>query len=175
MDDTDAFWAAKIVMSFTNEEIESIVKAAMLSDEEAEAYLIKTLLERRDKIGEYYLNRLNPCDGFRLSDSALYFSNLSVKYGFGDPPRGYTSSWWFYDNREMKPTEKIEGPVTHHNAFIALPEILENSPAGTFCFVEIQPTDDAPVSWLNPVRVFLRKAYDGMKIVGIYRAGFTGP
>jgi len=141
----------------------------MLSDEEAEEYLIRTLVERRDKIGEYYLNLLNPCDGFKVSGSTLYFSNLSVNYGFGDPPRGYTSTWWFYDNQNMVPAEEIEGPVTYRDTLVNLPFALSESPAGTFCFVEISSTDDAPESWQKPVRVFFRKTDSGMKTVGIYR------
>jgi len=169
MDDADGFWAAKIIMSFTNKEIEAVVRTAMLSDEEAEEYLIRTLVERRDKIGEYYLNLLNPCDGFKVSGSTLYFSNLSVNYGFGDPPRGYTSTWWFYDNQNMVPAEEIEGPVTYRDTLVNLPFALSESPAGTFCFVEISSTDDAPESWQKPVRVFFRKTDSGMKTVGIYR------
>ena len=96
-----------------------------------------------------------------------------MKYGFGEPPSGYTSTWWFYDNQKNKPREKIEGPATHADTFVELPRALEEVPSGTYCFVEISPTDDAPVNWQKSVRVFFRKADMEMEIVGIYREEST--
>ncbi len=82
----DAFWGAKIVMSFRDEDIRAIVKTAVMSDPEAEAYLIRTLIERRDKIGRYWFARIAPLDRFRIRQSAakaieLTFSDLAVEYG----------------------------------------------------------------------------------------------
>lgn len=55
MTEADAAWAAKIVMSFTDEQIRAAVEAGQLPSQEAEAFLTKTLIERRDTIGRFWL------------------------------------------------------------------------------------------------------------------------
>ena len=78
----DAFWGAKIVMSFTDEDIRAIVKTANYSNPKAEEYLIKTLIERRDKVGRYWFERMNPLDKFKFKQSndvlTLTFNDLAV-------------------------------------------------------------------------------------------------
>ena len=55
MDPADAFWGAKLVMRFDRPLLEAIVEKGRFSDPEAAAYLVDTLLARRDKIGRAYL------------------------------------------------------------------------------------------------------------------------
>ncbi|MFQ6113083.1 MAG: hypothetical protein ACE5NG_03220 [bacterium] len=79
----DAYWGAKIVMSFSDEDIRAIVETARMSDPEAKQYLIKTLIERRDKIGRYWFSRMNPLDKFRFErnhkgELTLRFNDLAV-------------------------------------------------------------------------------------------------
>ena len=75
--DDDTYWAAKIVMSFTSDEIRAIVKTGQLSDPVAEDYLVNTLMERRDKIGRYWLTRKNSVDNFTFEDGELRFKHLA--------------------------------------------------------------------------------------------------
>lgn len=79
----DAFWGAKIVMSFRDEDIRAIVKMAKYSDPRAEEYLTKTLIERRDKVGRYWFDRMNPLDKFRFKRKennilTLRFNDLAI-------------------------------------------------------------------------------------------------
>ncbi len=62
----DAFWGAKMVMSFRDEDLEAIVESAQMSNPEAEAYLLEVLKKRRDKVGRYWFARINPLDRFRI-------------------------------------------------------------------------------------------------------------
>ena len=62
--DDDTYWAAKIVMSFSADEIRAIVRTGQLTDPAAEEYLVNTLIERRDKIGRYWLTRKSSFDNF---------------------------------------------------------------------------------------------------------------
>jgi len=62
----DAFWGAKIVMSFRDEDLEAIVETAQMPDPEAEAYLLEILKARRDKVGRYWFRRINPIDRFTI-------------------------------------------------------------------------------------------------------------
>lgn len=62
----DGYWGAKLVTSFTDEQLEAVIKEGQYSNPEAEAYLLKILKERRDKIGRYWFSRVNPLDHFRI-------------------------------------------------------------------------------------------------------------
>ncbi|MEC4680372.1 MAG: hypothetical protein VST67_06690, partial [Nitrospirota bacterium] len=79
----DAFWGAKIVMSFSDEDIRAIVAEAKMSDKRAEAYLIRTMIERRDKVGRHWFERMNPLDKFRFEYKedgliTMIFNDLAV-------------------------------------------------------------------------------------------------
>ena len=81
MDEADAFWGAKLVMRFDRPILEAIVKKGRLSDPQAEAYLIDTLLARRNEIGRAYLEALTPLDDFTLAQGSLCAVDLGVAYG----------------------------------------------------------------------------------------------
>lgn len=83
----DGFWGAKLVMSFSNEAIEGIVKQAQYSDPRAEAYMIDALIKRRDRIGRYWYSRVNPLDWFEVTSvsdgiQTVKFTDLAVEAGF---------------------------------------------------------------------------------------------
>ncbi|MCG8607211.1 hypothetical protein MJD09_19780 [bacterium] len=83
----DLFWAAKIIMSFSDEQIRAVVKTAEYAKPENEEYMTRTLIERRDKIGRYWYGKLNPLDRFHIvADSnrrwRLQFDDLAVEAGF---------------------------------------------------------------------------------------------
>ncbi len=177
MDEEDAFWAAAILMSFTDSMVRSVVEEGRLSNDEAREYMIRTLLERRDKIGAHYLNRVNPTGRFELEGNGVRFTNLSVEYGFGAPPEGYSVNWREYDNEARLPgallgTPQVipaDGPGTGAGARMEIPEPRTVSSPTTYIFAEVTPTGGAPGSWRRPVRLFLREAPPGWKIVGITR------
>ncbi|MFQ6113080.1 MAG: hypothetical protein ACE5NG_03205, partial [bacterium] len=83
----DGFWAAKIVMSFTDEQVRAVVETGKYSNPEDKEYVIKTLIERRDKTGCYWYSKVNPLDNFRFVSNdndrqAIEFDDLAVKAGF---------------------------------------------------------------------------------------------
>lgn len=75
----DGYWGAKLVMSFTDEQLEAVVKQGQYPDPEAEAYLLRILKERRDKTGRYWHSRVNPLDKFRIIQGSSGRSELSFK------------------------------------------------------------------------------------------------
>jgi hypothetical protein len=98
MTDQDAYWAAKIVMAFTEKEIRAIVRTGQLSDSEAEDYLVETLVKRRDKIGRAWLTRLNSFDQFEWTASnELKFEHMASHYDFARRPEARIS-WFSFDN-----------------------------------------------------------------------------
>lgn len=77
----DGFWAAKILLSFSDEDIRAVVKAGQYSDAKDAETIAKTLIERRDRIVRYWFSRVNPLDGFSFSGGKLSFKDLAVEQG----------------------------------------------------------------------------------------------
>ena len=67
MTERDAYWGAKLVMSFRDEDLKAIVETAQISNPDAEAHLLDMLQERRDKIGRYWFDKVNPLDRFSVT------------------------------------------------------------------------------------------------------------
>ena len=77
----DAFWAARQVMAFTDEQIGAMVKTGELSDSRAAEWLTKCLIERRNKIGRVFLSKVLPLDRFAVQDGTLSFVDLTPTPG----------------------------------------------------------------------------------------------
>jgi hypothetical protein len=77
----DGYWGAKLVMSFSDEDIEAIVETAHYTDPDAAAELVRLLVERRDIIGRYWYDRVNPLDRFTVVGDSLRFADLAVQGG----------------------------------------------------------------------------------------------
>jgi hypothetical protein len=106
----DAFWGAKQVMSFRDDDIRAVVETGQLTNESAEEYLIQTLIERRDKIGDYWFRKLNPIDKFEITrqgdELLLRFTDLGTKAGIFSPE---SSSYAFS-------VEAVEGSAISHES-----------------------------------------------------------
>jgi hypothetical protein len=115
----DMYWAAKIVMSFTNDEIRAIVKTGQISDPEAEKYLADTLIARRDKIGRHWLTRISSFDHFTVDDGEIRFQHLASEYDFAPRP-AFQAEWFAFEPRsgERRPIEE-EDYLTSGMYFVA--------------------------------------------------------
>lgn len=113
----DAFWGAKMVMAFTDEDIRAIVAEAQMTDKAAQEYLIKTMIERRDKVGRYWFHRMNPIDKFEFRKSraevVLAFHDLAVD---GKLERGEETKYIYTLSHRDK--------GLHRQMFADRPEIL---------------------------------------------------
>ncbi|MCP4570324.1 MAG: hypothetical protein GY841_22310 [FCB group bacterium] len=85
MTDQDGYWGAKIVMAFSDEDLQALLKAGQYSDPVAEEMLFEILKERRDKIGRHWFGKINPLDHpilkHYLIGLDLSFEDLAVEYG----------------------------------------------------------------------------------------------
>jgi len=169
MDPGDAFWAARIVMAFTDEDVRTLVKEGMLSDRGDEEYLIQTLCERRDRIGRYYFGRVNPVGDFVMDGDALRFTDLAAEYGFSTEADGWITQWWTYDNMERKPAESVAGQSAISGNVVRIPPTLLDTRSRSYSFLEIQSLDPVAVGRRHPTRVFFRRGDSGFEIVGISR------
>ena len=77
----DGFWAAKLLLNFSDDDIRKIVGGGKYTDPKDAETLAKTLIERRDMIVRYWLFRANPLDGFLFSGGKLSFRDLAAEHG----------------------------------------------------------------------------------------------
>ena len=96
MDPEDAFWAAKQVAAFTDDEIRAIVETGEFSDQRAADWIAECLIRRRDKIATAWFGKVLPLDNFRVAGGKLAFDDLS-RYAAG-MQLGYEITWASYDN-----------------------------------------------------------------------------
>lgn len=153
----DAFWAARQVMAFTNEQIRAIVKTGQYSNPEAEKWVADALIARRDKIGKAFLLKVLPLDNFAVADRRLVFEDLGAKYKLA-AAREYSVQWSRFDNDVEKKT-----PIPGSSTF-ALPGLLRDAGDGEYFAADIQGGDPK-----KAITVYLRKVSDGVQVVGMDR------
>src|SRR5262245_25549873 len=119
----DSYWAAKIVMEFTEDDIRAVVRTGGLSDSEAEEYLIQTLIERRNKIGRYYFGQVLALDSFALDENIVRFAHLPTQHGFAAQPENYTVSWFRFDNAKNEKI-RVGNEVSVTGRTFAVPPVL---------------------------------------------------
>ncbi len=88
MTDEDAFWATRIILSFSEAELRRIVETAEYTDPMATEYIMRTLLERRRKVADHWLRQVNPLARFTVETCregiALKFQDLMVDWNLAD-------------------------------------------------------------------------------------------
>ena len=162
----DAFWAARRVMAFTDDQIRAIVKTGQLTDAAAEQHLSDVLIKRRDAIGRAYLVTVNPVIDPALSaDGVLTFGNAAVERGLATPPDSYLAVWSTFDNAtgtssrigETEGRDRLEAPSGLPNA------------SGSFIRVALSALSPSHPAWAQPIDVYFRKVATGWKLVGLER------
>ena len=162
----DAFWAARRVMAFRDDQIRAIVKTGQLTDAAAEQYLADVLIKRRDRIGRAYLAAINPVVNPRLeTGGSLTFQNAAVAAG-ESASATYRATWSSFDNMtgETRPLGETRSATTT----IAAPSGLPPS-GGSFVEVDVSVESAAHPSWKEPVRMHFRRATGGWTLVGLER------
>jgi hypothetical protein len=154
----DEFWAAKQVMAFTDDDIRAIVETARISDPRSAEYMVRTLLQRRDKIGRVFFSKVLPLDHFRVMNSKLLFDDLAVKYGF-HAERNYRVQWYLFDN--FRQTQNFISA----SESAELPAEIDVASPGSYFSALINSEGNGA----QTVKIYLRKEKDSYKVVGIER------
>jgi hypothetical protein len=152
----DALWATKIVMRFTDDIVAALVKAGQYENPGAENYVTRTLIERRNKVVNYYLTLLPPLDDFRWNTETLDFKNLGV-----GTVNGYKYQWFRLDNGSQKLEPAGEA------ATVSNPSIPVTLTDGDYLMTRIEPLGASISGWNKKVDVYLRRS--DRTIVGIER------
>jgi hypothetical protein len=159
MTSLDAYWGAKHVMAFRNEQIRAIVEEGRFQDPKVVNYITQVLESRRDAIGRAWFNQVLPLEGFRIVDDRLAFDDLGVQYGFSSPSR-YQLSWFVWRNK----AQQKEDVSTSENSL--LPSTFKSLDVGSYigCRIALEHADKRSVT------IYFRHEGDNWKLVGISRA-----
>jgi len=145
----DAYWAARIVMAFTDEDIRTIVHTGELTDRAAEQYLVETLIKRRDKIGRHWLNAMNSADHFQVIDDHVSFECLSADYTLATQPKEYQIRWFEYDNEREVRKPETESNSTGTSTSLTIPSRFNNENFRGYYGVEITDSHGTVVAFLR--------------------------
>jgi hypothetical protein len=113
MTNRDSFWAATIVTSFTDEQIEAAVETGDYSDREAAAYVARVLVERRNIVGRYWFNKVNCLDNFEVVNAPggaqLRFQDLAVETRTESPGERHYQYEMLRDGKVLGETMQVPG------------------------------------------------------------------
>jgi len=155
MTDQDAFWATRVILSFTEPELRSMIETGEYSNPRTVDYILRTLLERRQMVARTWLLKVDGLADFSIRPSAdglaLTFHDLMLDNSLA------------YD-RFTQYTYEIKGP--HYKSgkqTTSRPEIAIDR--ATLAAAIERGGNDAPVeitiwtsrhdSILDPVKVYL--------------------
>ncbi len=166
----DAFWAAKIIMRFTPEELAAIVETGEFSDSRNAEYFLKVLIQRQKKCGKFGINGINPLDEFRVNGNILEFANMSAKYGFMEGTTRYRAVWSLFNNRDES-AKTLGEHVTGTETLLTLPDIADRASNNhLFLLAEIHSINENYPQWNRSVKVYLRSVENSYEVVGIERS-----
>lgn len=165
----DAFWAAKILLRFSDKDIANIVNGARYSDPKHKKYLIDNLIARRDKTCRYWFGRLNPMDNFELRKKGdgylLTYDDLAVNAGFEDASKTRYGSILKAVDGSWDFTKWQEGTVP---SVIIDAKTLETMPENKIYTLQVRSKHEKDTWWSPSVDVFIKKDGD-IGIFGIKR------
>jgi hypothetical protein len=161
MQPDDAFWAARIVSRFSDDDVRALVGVGEIDDPAAAAHLTQTLIRRRDKITARYFGEVNPLSGFRLEADALVFENLGAQRGLGTVS-GYEYQWFAFDNASGVLQELGEP------ARVSAERIPRPATGVAYTMVRIRTHGEGRPQWRQAVDVFVRGG-ETPSVVGIDR------
>jgi hypothetical protein len=169
----DTFWAARKLMTVSDEMIRAAVRAGKYTDPQAERFLGDALIERRDKIGRVWLTAVNPVvDPALASGGVLTFRNAAVDHGVAPAPAGYDVVWYRFENATGEASRlgasKVEG--TAKGTIRADPVATLPDAPGAIVRADISASA-APSypAWTKPVRAYFRRDAGAWKLVGFER------
>jgi hypothetical protein len=163
----DEFWAARRLMALSDEAIRAVVRTGQYSDPEAESYLAETLISRRDKIGQLWLNGVLPLVDCKLADTgSLSCTNVAVETKTAQPPDEYGVRWYRFDNQGDSAHAIGDEIVAREPRFTASREVLDGN---EFLMAEIRGKHPQHAGWATPMKVYLRHTANGWQTVGVDR------
>ena len=165
----DAFWAARIVSRFSDAAIRAIVEKGQYSDPRATEYMTETLIKRRDKVLQTWLNGVNPVVDVSLASSGeLTWANAAVSAGVAEPATSYTLRWFRFDNATDTRADVGEAQTVAATTS-KVPAALLNAAGEGYIGVEMTASHATHPAWAKPARFYFRRGAAGWTWVGAER------
>lgn len=173
MTDLDGYWGARLVMSFTDEQIAAAVSTAQYSNPDAAAFLTRTIIERRNSVGRYWFAKMPPIDDFRIQTGAsgvqrLLFRDLAIDSGLAETE---TSRYRFVLNAGSHVF--ASGELTSAGMFVELPRAtdFEKNMRDDYLHFQVRLRREPAGQWSQSVQAFMEldETTGVFKLVGIKR------
>lgn len=161
----DAFWAARIVAGFDEPAVRAIVGKGRYSDPKAADYIVRTLMERREKVLRVWLNGVLPIVEPVLNGSGFSFRNAAIDAGVAPADVAYDVSWYAFDNATGAHRRVGEAVRTAPGRRVALPPAL----AGEAFVMAGVASGGGPAGRRNTARVYFKRDGGGWALVGLER------
>ena len=159
----DEFWAASKLAAITDDMIRAAVAEAQFDDRKSEAFLAKAIADRRLRILQTYLPKVNPIVDPALDrDGRLSFRNLASDMAVADRAPAYRALWYTFDNQNDKATLVATTEETQS------PMLMPEMPASEYIKVDIAAVG-GPEAWAKPVSAYFRRNSGGWTLVGFER------
>lgn len=178
MTNRDGYWGAKIVMSFTNEQIKAAISEGQYSNSDAAEYLFKVIKERRDIVGKYWFKKMNPVDKFKLRENKdgtqeFCFVDLAVQFGLESADQTKYHYWLERNGSVIPPVQDLNGQTCIQLTQMTAPGIRDsqNDSSKDQWAVVLETKRAQWDHWSKKVRIYL--SYDRSsrkhKIIGVKR------
>lgn len=159
----DTFWAASKLAAITDDMIKAAVAEARFGDPAAEAFLAKAIADRRLRILQTFLPKVNPVVEPAIDGQGhLTFRNFAVDAAVADRAPGYRALWYTFDNQADTATLVVTTEETQS------PMPVPALPASEFIKVDISAVG-GPEPWSRPISVYFRRNSTGWSLVGLER------
>jgi hypothetical protein len=159
----DTFWAAHKLASINSEMIRAAVAEGKFGHAESEQFLAKAIEDRRIRILQTFLPKVNPIvDPALDSEGRLTFRNAAVDAAVADRAHGYRALWYTFDNLSDKATLIATTEETQS------PMLMPAMPKADFIKVDLAAIG-GPEAWTKPVSAYFRRNQSGWSLVGFER------
>ena len=159
----DTFWAATKVAAISEDMIRAAVAEGRFNDGESEKFLAKAIIDRRLRILQTFLPKVNPIvDPAIDAKGRLTFRNAAVDAAVADRAPGYRALWYTFDNTRdtatlVSTTEETQSPM-----------LMPAMPASEYIKVDIAAVG-GPEAWTKPVSAYFRRNSGNWILVGFER------
>ena len=163
--DADGFWAAKLVMRFTEAQIRAATEQGAYEDPRAVEYITRTLVERQRTTGRTWFARVSPLDHIAIDgDARVSFDDLALVYFPETAATHYVAHAYDYDGREIAWQADVAGAA--HASLPALPVPIAHD---GYTIVELSAVRGGRV--LPPVRIHIARdpQTHAPRVIGIRR------
>jgi hypothetical protein len=160
----DTFWAATKLAAISEDMIRAAVAEGKFGDAESEQFLAKAIIDRRLRILQTFLPKVNPIvDPALDAQGRLTFRNAAHDAAVADRAPGYRALWYTFDNAADKATLVATTEETQGR-----PMLMPAMPSAEYIKVDIGAVG-GPEAWTKPVSAYFRRNSGNWNLVGFER------